>query len=485
MRTLLLLCVAAAPLVAGGGVDLDKMRASVVQVFVAAQEEDYSRPWQRPGAESWGGSAFYVGERVLLTNAHVVRDAKVLRLKRADRVKKYDARVLFSGHDCDLAALTVDDPEFFDGMEPLVIGNQPAMQSTVVTVGYPMGGAKLSLTEGVVSRIEPQTYSHTGADEHLAIQIDAAINPGNSGGPVVQDGKVVGVAFQGQFFSQNIGYMIPPSVIRHFLEDIQDGRYDGYPELGLYTAELQNDALRAYLGVPEGETGVVVLKPMPYASCTGVIRRHDVLDRIDGIPIENDGTIKVDGEFFDLTHVVENKQIGDTVTLTVRREGKLVEVPVTLKGWTARMSPGVRYDERPEYLVYGGYVFVPVTTNYLMRTRGSEELSFYYRQYYRMVAEEGKTREQLVLLAYILPHASTRYRDYGNAIVASVDGTEPKDFRHFVALIDGSEKPLVKIEFEGVNVPPLILDKAKIARVQDRIKKQYNIPEDRHVEGAE
>jgi len=224
---------------------------------------------------------------------------------------------------------------------------------------------------------------------------------------------------------------------------------------------------------------------MPYASCTGLLRRNDVLHRIDGIPIENDGTINVEGEFFDLTHVVENKQIGDTVTLTVRRDGKIVEVPVTLKPWAARMSPGLKYDDRPEYLVYGGYVFVPVTTNYLMRTRGSEDLSFYYRQYYRMVAEEGKTREQLVLLAYVLPHASTRYRDYDNAIVAAVDGTEPKDFRHFVELIDTSKKPLVKIDFEGINVPPLILDKAKIAQAGPRIRKQYNIPEDRRVEGEE
>jgi hypothetical protein len=223
---------------------------------------------------------------------------------------------------------------------------------------------------------------------------------------------------------------------------------------------------------------------MPYASCAGLLRRNDVLHRIDGIPIENDGTIRVDGDFFDLTHVVENKQIGDTVTLTVRREGALLEVPVKLKAWGARMSPGLRYDQRPEYLVYGGYVFVPVTTNYLMRTRGSEDLSFYYQQYYRMVAEEGKTREQLVLLAYLLPHASTRYREYSNAIVAAVDGTEPRDFAHFAALVDQAPQNLVKIDFEGVNVPPLILDKAAIAAVHERICTQYNIPEDRNVGGG-
>jgi len=481
MRTLALLLVLAAPLLAQS--DMDKLRASVVQVTVVTQSEDYSRPWQRPRARESGGSAFYIGDKMLMTNAHVVSNSKVLRVKRADRVKLYEARTLLIGHDCDLAVITIDDETFWEGMQPLRVGNRPAMQSTVSTVGYPMGGNKLSVTEGVVSRIEVQAYSHSGADSHLAIQIDAPINPGNSGGPVLQDGKVAGVAFQLQFFAQSLGYMIPPSVIRHFLEDIQDKTYDGYPELGIYTANLQNDTLRAYLGVPEGKTGVLVLKPTPYASASGQLRRNDVLHKIDGIPIENDGTIKVEKEFFEFTHVVESKQIGDTVTLTVRRDGKVIEVPIKLKKWDVRMSPAIAYNERPEYLVTGGYLFVPVTTNYLFRGRSSEELTYYYRQYYRIVAKEGKTREQLVLLSRVLPHASTRYRAYQNAIVAHVNGVEPKDFKHFVELIETCKGNLVKVDFEGVNVAPLILDKAKIAEVHEKICKLFGVTEDRHVKG--
>ena len=484
MRTALLMLVLAAPALAGPK-ELEKLRASVVQVFVVSQPEDYARPWQRPSARGSSGTAFFIGDKKLLTNAHVISDARVLRVKRADRVKQYDARVLFAGHDCDLAILTVDDATFFEGMEPLRIGNRPDMQSSVKTVGYPMGGAKLSITEGVVSRIEVQTYSHTGADSHLAIQIDAAINPGNSGGPVIQAGKVVGVAFQGQSFAQNIGYMIPPSVIRHFLEDIDDGTYHGYPELGVYTSKLENENLREYLGVPAKETGVIVLKPMPYASCVGHLRKNDVLHKIDGHPIENDGTVKIGGEFFEFTHIVESKQIRDTVTLTVRRDGKVIDVPIPLKRWEARMSPAIAYDRRPEYLVLGGYLFVPVTTNYLMRTRNSEELSYYYQEYYRMVAVEGKTREQLVLLSRVLPHPSTRYQRYQNAIVAKVDGTEPKDFKHFVSLIEKAKGNLVKIDFEGVNTSSLILDRKRLAEVHERICKDYGITESRYVKGLD
>lgn len=478
-KALLALLLLSAPLLAGP--DLEKLRASVVQVQIASQGEDYAMPWKRPQPEGATGTAFCIAPGTLLTNAHVVSDAKVLRVKRADRAKWYQARVVHKGDDCDLAVLTVDDEEIWTDMRPLEIGEGPAIQSTVATVGYPMGGNKLSITEGVVSRIEVQNYSHSYADEHLAIQIDAAINPGNSGGPVMQEGKVVGVAFQGQFFAQNIGYMIPPSVIRHFLKDVEDGRYDGYPELGIETAELQNDALRDYLGVPAGETGILALKATPYASCVGLIERDDVIQRIDGIQIENDGTIRIDGEFLDFDHVVEGKQIGETVTLSVRRKGEPREIEVKLRKWGARMSPSIAYDERPEYLVLGGYVFVPLTTNYLMATRASDELVYYYQQYYRTVAEEGKTPEQLVILSQVLPDASTRYRTYQNAIVASVDGKVPNDFREFVSLVEGG-KGLVKVEFEGVNVPPIVLERGKIAEAHARICKNLNITEDRHVE---
>jgi len=463
---------------------MSRYRASVVQVFTVAQPENYQRPWQRPEPDQYGGSSFYIGNRMLLTNAHVVANARHLQVKRADRVKKYQARVLFAGHDCDLAAITVDDDEFWTGMEPLAIGNRPNLRDTVMTIGYPMGGTRLSITQGVVSRIEMHTYVHSNADEHLAIQTDAAINPGNSGGPVVMGDQVVGVAFQGMFLTQNIGYMIPPSVIRHFLADIADDVYDGYPELGIFTANLENPTQRAFLGVPEGtDHGVLVLKPFPYASCWGVLKKNDVLLAIDGVRIEADGTVKVGEEFFDFAWVVENKQIGETVVLTVLRDGKQIEIPVKLEGWGARMQQRTEYDQRPEYLVLGGYLFVPLTQNYL-GWGTSNDISYYMEQYYRTVAEEGKTREQLVLLSRVLPHESTRYVQYGDAIVASVDGKVPNDFREFVALIEGCPGDLIRIEFEGVNVAPLILDMKNIRTVHPEILKKYEIDEDRHVEGA-
>src|SRR6185436_73003 len=86
----------------------------------------------------------------------------------------------------------------FENVKPLTLGNEvPKLDTTVKVIGFPIGGERISVTRGVVSRVDYQEYTHSGVDQHLAIQIDAAINPGNSGGPVPQESNVVGVAFQG------------------------------------------------------------------------------------------------------------------------------------------------------------------------------------------------------------------------------------------------------------------------------------------------
>src|SRR5690606_23070094 len=107
-------------------------------------------------------------------------------------------------HDCDLALLQVEDEGFFDDVPPADIGELPALRDKVSVVGFPIGGEEISITEGVVSRIEVQRYNHS--QRHLlAVTVDAAINQGNSGGPVFKNGKVAGIAFQKLTGVDNIG----------------------------------------------------------------------------------------------------------------------------------------------------------------------------------------------------------------------------------------------------------------------------------------
>src|SRR5437899_11359147 len=112
---------------------------------------------------------------------------------------------------------------------------------------------------------------------HLAITISAQINPGNSGGPVMQDGKVVGVAFQGYSgdVAQGVAYMIPTPVMNRFLKDISNGQYDEYPDLAITYAKLQNPAQRKYLGLIDDDRGVLAICVVAAGPSEGSVKSSD------------------------------------------------------------------------------------------------------------------------------------------------------------------------------------------------------------------
>ena len=202
---------------------------SVVQIMTFSQQPEWDAPWRFEAVRRSGGSGFVIKNKRLMTNAHVVSWAKQIIVRRYQDPHPYVAEVEFVAHDCDLAILTVEDGGFFDKLDALEFGELPKVRSPVITYGYPAGGEEISYTRGVVSRIELQTFAHIGNRSFLGVQTDAAINPGNSGGPVIQDDRVAGVAFQGISGLENTGFFIPVPVIEHFLRDIEDKRYDGFP----------------------------------------------------------------------------------------------------------------------------------------------------------------------------------------------------------------------------------------------------------------
>ncbi|KAB2051851.1 hypothetical protein ES319_A12G080300v1 [Gossypium barbadense] len=217
---------------------------SVVKIFTVSSSPNYFLPWQNKSQRETMGSGFVIPGKKILTNAHVVADHTFVLVRKHGSPTKYRAEVQAVGHECDLAILVVESPEFWEGMNFLELGDIPFLQEAVAVVGYPQGGDNISVTKGVVSRVEPTQYVH-GATQLMAIQIDAAINPGNSGGPAIMGNKVAGVAFQNLSGAENIGYIIPVPVIKHFIAGIEEsGKYMGFCFMGLSCQPTENVQLR-------------------------------------------------------------------------------------------------------------------------------------------------------------------------------------------------------------------------------------------------
>ena len=306
------------------------VESSVVKIFVHSNPPDMLSPWQKAGTESATGSGAIVNDNYILTNAHVVEDAVNIEVKRAGMSEQFVATVAFIGHECDLALLKVDDSRFFEDTSPLELGEMPEVQDNVQAYGFPIGGETISVTSGIMSRVEVSTYVHSMEDLLLA-QVDASINSGNSGGPVVAEGSLVGIAVQSLEEGENVGYMIPAPIIRHFLDDVADGRYDGFPRLGIDFQDLESEAHRASLGMAKEQTGALVGRIDHGSPASSTVQPGDVLLEIDDLPVANDGTVSIPSlGRVHLAHAFQAKQLGAGLSLGLLRNGKPMKGKIEL-----------------------------------------------------------------------------------------------------------------------------------------------------------
>jgi S1-C subfamily serine protease len=457
------------------------IQKSLVRITATSVEPDYRAPWNAGGLERGVGAGFVIDGNRIMTNAHVVSNSRYLTVERDGDPNKYPARVLFVAHDCDLALITVDAANFYKQMVPLRFGGIPDLESTVSAYGYPIGGERMSVTTGIVSRIDFQLYTHSAIDQHLAIQISAQINPGNSGGPVLQNGKVVGVAFQGYSgdVAQGVAYMVPTPVIRRFLKDIEDGHYDKYVDLGITYFKLQNEAQRRYLGLKDDGRGVLVTTVVAAGPCANILHEGDVLLSIDGHSIASDSNVELEGERVEMPEVVERKYKGDKVKFDIWRDKHPMSVSVVLSTVPPYFMQGHSYDVRPRYVLYGGLLFQPLSLDLLETYRTADLRIRHFFDYY-VLDQIYLQHPDVIILTNILPDPINTYlAPYRGGIVDEVNGKKMRTLDDLAkAFAEPADRLVITMIGEG---PPLVLDPKQIEAARDRIKTRYNVLQEQNL----
>jgi S1-C subfamily serine protease len=459
-----------------------KIQKSLVRITATEVEPDYRAPWNSGGIQRGVGAGFVIDGNRIMTNAHVVSNSRYLTVERDGDPNKYPATVLFVAHDCDLALLKVASANFFKNMVPLTFGGIPELESVVSAYGYPLGGERMSVTTGIVSRIDFQLYTHSSIDQHLAIQISAQINPGNSGGPVMQNAKVVGVAFQGYSgdVAQGVAYMIPTPVIQRFLLDIKDGHYDKYVDLGLTYTKLQNPAQRHFLGLKDDDRGVLVGTVIAAGPSAKSVQAGDVLLSIDDHPIASDATVELEGERVEMPEVVERKFKGDVVKLDILRDKKSVTVSIELGSvWPyAYLAHG--YDVRPRYVVYGGLLFQPLTLDLIDAYQPTDIRIRHYFDYF-VTEQIYLEHPEVIVLTNILPDPTNTYlAPYRASIVDEINGQKVRTLTDLAkAFSETPDRFVVRMIGDG---PPLVLDPKEVESARERIKTRYNVVSEQNLE---
>ena len=292
------------------------------------------------------GSGFVIDtEGHIVTNHHVVEGASDIEVDFASGLKAR-GRVLGSDPDSDLAVVKVDVPA--EQLVPIPLGDSEAVQvgQRVIAIGNPFGLAG-TMTLGIVSglgRTLDSLRDAEGVGRFSApdiIQTDAAINPGNSGGPLINmNGEVIGVnkaieSADGSRSNSGVGFAVASNTVKQIVPYlIQDGEFV-YPYLGISSPHEMSLSLQEQLALPTaGGAYVTTVAPDGPAARAG-IRADTAGDNSPRLNGDGDVIMAIDGRpvvvFADLlSYLVNHTRPGQVVTLTVLREGREVEVQVTL-----------------------------------------------------------------------------------------------------------------------------------------------------------
>ena len=448
------------------------VKKALVKVYTSHQLFDYLSPWQYGKSANSTATGFIIDGERIITNAHAVLNSKFLQVRKEGDSKKYKAVVKFTSEEYDLALVEIEDKSFFNGTVPLKLGTLPEIQEKLTVYGYPLGGDKLSTTQGIVSRMEHNTYTLTNR-KFLIGQTDAAINSGNSGGPVVSKGKVAGVAFAGLNSADNIGYFIPVNILNNFLEDIKDGKYDGAPFLGIDWSELESPSHRRMLGIEDKTGGILIKKVYKNSPFEGVLQKNDVLMKLDNYPIEYDGTVEFrKNEKTDFIYVNQQKKYGDSLNYEIIRDKKTKtgQVKLNKKDIEYTVVTEVTIETPPSYMVYGGLLFEPLTSNYMAGV--VEKLGSVYDK-----EELYKDYKQLVVLVRVLPFdVNLGYTDAEHEIIVKVNGEKYKDFKDFAQKVKNVKSGF--IVFENDKGDEIVLDVKEVAEQKEELLQNYNISSD-------
>lgn len=448
---------------------------AVVKLEVTTAKPDICCPWANRTAGGTG-SGVVIANGLILTCAHCVTDACYIRIRKHNEDMPYHGSVRFVDNDADLALVGVDDPAFMEGIAPMEIGETPHVQDDVLAVGYPRGGEDISYTRGIVSRIEDVRYSH-GWTCLLAVQVDAAINPGNSGGPVLdmRSGKIAGIAFQGlgKEEGESLGYIIPPDIIRHFLVDIRDGKVDGFPG-GLFSeGHLESPVLRRYCKMDAGLSGVII-RDVDSGVGNDSIRTDDIILEVDGYKVSNNGRIRLrSGEPRSLRYPIYIRQIGERIPVKVYRNGSVVETSIPAKKRSLRTRRWM-YDAKPDYFVYGGFVFTTASFDYFVQEKPDFHADF-------NKAKEFPDYEAVVISFCFADAGIEGYIGFNKSLVRSVNGVKVHNLRHLVELVDSCKSGFVRFGLDRGDEWDVmaVVDAEEMREATARVMKRNLIPFDR------
>lgn len=502
-----------------------EIEKSIIQVFSDHLGYSYTVPWSISSKSHSTGSGFCINitdhtrdkyksaanqNKYIITNAHCVSNSTHITLRKRGTSRIYKAIIIGIVYECDLAILTIDGEfyeansnkdsnkdkdkskskghkivnEFYDDIIPLELGGMPNKLEKVYVFGYPLGGYNISVTKGIVNRI--QNISYYDVVNGIAIQIDAPINPGNSGGPTLNSkNQIVGVAFAGEDSPniQNMGYIIPVILIQYVINTLKY-QYTGLCNLGVDTQHLNNPILREYFKL-DGYQGILVNYVEPLSSGFNILQKDDVIMNIDGIAVYNDGTIRLNDllekimiksqtniasdEIVSYNSIISLKKPGDIVTLDIHRKHKAMQLTIKVNP-IHFLVPVLEYQLLPSYYIIAGLIFVPLTIMLVNEKRQNNE---YVSNLVSVLNDTKPTHpdEQIIVLSQILYTELTDDYPEDNMILDTINDIKVINISNMHNILEKNKAEYLTFAFRDSH-KKIIIRNHGVKQITDEIMQQ-------------
>ena len=435
---------------------------SAVLLSVALTVQDYNRvnPWEKTQAGSSRMNGVYLGNGLILTLGRSLATTNYVEISLPDGSRTVPAKVVRYDADLNLGLLSVegeDDATIFEGR----VSHE---------VGAPLGrgsNAELWCTLNGTEPLRIPVTAEIGMTEdgmpRLQMRAEQAV-PGNytHGAPVMSEGKLVGITAGYNSGSRQLR-VINAEIISRFLNAKPEDP-KGVPMMGVGMADLTDPVFRSYLGLGDNQTGVYLssVKPSGGAAAAG-LRKGDVLTSVEGLKIDNRGRCNLPlYGYLDITTVVRYlKPVGESLSVTYFRDGQehTATLPLNRDAEQKALIPDEEGGAAPRYVVWGGLVFQPLTSNYLSALK-AEAKGALPTEFLEL---DGRTEElrsrgfrELTALTLVVPTTATLGYDSCNfALVEKVNGVEPHSFDDFVKLLDApTESGMVEL---SINKEPYVI----------------------------
>ena len=456
---------------------------SIIHIEVTSKEYSYVQPWARSEKKVLK-TGVVIANHQIITTADGVADQTLIRLQKQGGGLFSLGRVVWIDYQANLAALTTDEPEFWTGLQAAQLSDPTPIDGSSHILRWDED--HLDVRSGDIERmlVNNSALSFVSVPE---LKIDTTISGAGYGEAAVEGNRLIGLVCQQE---GDAVFAIPSSFISSILKAREAKTYTGLGYFDFTWDPVQNPLDLQYLKLPGPARGVIVKETGLKPGVVSLVKPRDVILQIDGFDIDAQGNYQ-DPQYDKMlleNLSSRNKWAGMNCKLKIWRDGKEQEITYQLPKaeYTDELVPSQTYDQVPQYVLAGGFVFVPLTEDYLRSWDPDWRQHAPFRLSYYEMGKVTPERPQRVVLAEVLPdEVNLGYEGLRNAVVSTINGMPIKDISDVATALKSPLDGFDVFVFEpGESVHEAVLDASALDEANQKIMTLFHIPTDQVLTSA-